>query len=103
MSNDVINQPSPYRAGRRMEWGELVFATVLNALVMAVTVSVAWSPDRSTLTGVLILLWGAGASLLAHWAGRENRLDGKWVVGGYLLASLVLYLLLNGVYKIFNL
>jgi hypothetical protein len=75
---------------------------VVNLVLVAVTLALVLTSDRSVLTGLLVLAWGAGACFLAYDAGLKNRpfADGKRVVLAYLLATGLLYLLLNGAYRL---
>lgn len=75
---------------------------VVNLLLLAATLTLVLTSDRSVLTGVLIIAWGAGACSLAHYVGTHPRpyLDGKRIALAYLAITVVLYVLLNGLYRL---
>lgn len=72
----------------------------INLLVLAAAALLALTPDRSVLTGLLILTWGAIAALLAYHAGAEGRMRGRHVVFVYAAATALLYIILNGLYRL---
>src|SRR4051794_31576707 len=79
-------------------WG----LAALNALLLGTVLVVLLSSDRSALTAVVIVVWGAVACFLAFRAGclQKPALDSLKVVLAYALGTLVVFLILNGLYRL---
>ncbi len=113
MSSTKLSPPT--QASPRVAWkehAERAWAVLnsaglaaLNALLLAATVLLLIVPDRSVLTGVAILVWGAGASFIAFGIGSKDFTNTKGqvvVVSAYAATTLLVYVLLNGLYRLFG-
>lgn len=75
---------------------------VASLLALAATLLILLLAERSVLTGLCILSWGAGACILAYREGKDQRvgLDAKMILCAYAALTLLLFVLLNGLYRL---